>query len=56
MILRLRWSKSAERITGWTAAEVVGRPCFDNILCHIDKDGHLLCGKEDCPLPLKKIC
>lgn len=52
----MRWSKSAERITGWTAAEVVGRPCFDNILCHIDKDGHLLCGKEDCPLPLKKIC
>ncbi len=44
------WSKSAERITGWTAEEVVGRQCFDNLLCHIDKDGHLLCGEEYCPL------
>jgi PAS domain S-box-containing protein len=44
------WSKSAERITGWTARDVIGRPCFDNILCHIDKDGHQLCGQEYCPL------
>ena len=44
------WSKSAERITGWTAEDVVGRPCFDNILCHVDKDGHQLCGEEYCPL------
>lgn len=44
------WSKSAERITGWTAKDVVGRQCFDNVLCHIDKDGHKLCGEEYCPL------
>lgn len=44
------WSKSAERITGWSAEDVVGRPCFDNILCHIDKDDHQLCGEEYCPL------
>jgi PAS domain S-box-containing protein len=44
------WSKSAERITGWTADQVVGRQCFDNVLCHIDKDGHKLCGEEYCPL------
>jgi phosphoserine phosphatase RsbU/P len=44
------WSKSAERITGWSAEDVLGRPCFDNILCHIDKDGHQLCGQEYCPL------
>ncbi len=44
------WSKSAERITGWTAEDVVGRQCFDNVLCHIDKDGHKLCGEEYCPL------
>jgi len=44
------WSKSAERITGWPAAEVVGRQCLDGILCHIDKDGHRLCGEEYCPL------
>ena len=35
------WSKSAERITGWSAEDVVGTPCFDNVLCHVDKDGHL---------------
>jgi PAS domain S-box-containing protein len=44
------WSKSAERITGWPAEDVVGRQCFDNVLCHVDKDGHLLCGEEYCPL------
>lgn len=44
------WSKSAERITGWPAEDVVGRQCFDNVLCHVDKDGHQLCGKEYCPL------
>jgi len=44
------WSKSAERITGWLAKDVVGRQCLDNILCHVDKDGHHLCGKEYCPL------
>jgi len=44
------WSKSAERITGWTPEDVLGRQCFDNILCHIDKDGHQLCGQEYCPL------
>ncbi|MHC5001602.1 MAG: PP2C family protein-serine/threonine phosphatase [Planctomycetota bacterium] len=44
------WSESAERITGWPAKEVVGRQCFDNVLCHVDKDGHRLCGEEFCPL------
>jgi phosphoserine phosphatase RsbU/P len=44
------WSRSAERITGWSAEDVVGRQCFDSVLCHIDKDGHQLCGEEYCPL------
>ncbi|MHC5096274.1 MAG: PP2C family protein-serine/threonine phosphatase [Planctomycetota bacterium] len=44
------WSESAVRITGWKQADVIGKHCFDNILCHIDKDGHELCGKEFCPL------
>ncbi len=44
------WSRSAERITGWSAEDVVGIQCFDNVLCHIDKDGHQLCGEEYCPL------
>ncbi len=44
------WGKAAERITGWSAAEVVGKHCHDDVLCHIDKDGHQLCGEEYCPL------
>jgi PAS domain S-box-containing protein len=44
------WSQSAEQITGWSAAEVIGRQCHDSVLCHVDKDGHLLCGEEYCPL------
>ena len=44
------WNKAAERITGWSAAEVVGKSCRDNILCHVDKDGRALCGQEYCPL------
>ena len=44
------WSRAATRLTGWQSEEVVGRTCFDNILIHIDKDGHRLCGEEHCPL------
>ena len=44
------WSKAAERITGWQSSDVLGRRCLDDVLCHIDKDGHRLCGKEFCPL------
>lgn len=44
------WSRNAEQITGWSAADVVGRSCRDNLLVHVDKDGHQLCGKEYCPL------
>lgn len=45
----LYWNKGAERITGFTAAEVMGRRCKDNILNHCDDAGHPLCG-ERCPL------
>lgn len=44
------WSKSAERITGWQSDDVVGKRCLEDILCHVDKDGHRLCGEEYCPL------
>jgi len=44
------WNRAAERITGWTKPEVQGRTCFDNVLIHVDKDGHQLCGHEYCPL------
>ena len=44
------WSTAAERITGWQASDVIGRRCLDDVLCHVDKDGHRLCGEEFCPL------
>jgi phosphoserine phosphatase RsbU/P len=44
------WSKSAERLTGWSSEDVVGHRCMDNILNHIDVDGRHLCGEELCPL------
>lgn len=46
----LFWNRAAERIAGWEAPLVVGKNCRDNILVHVDKDGHELCGKEYCPL------
>lgn len=46
----LYWSPAAERITGWRAEDILGRTCYDNVLCHEDKDGRYLCGKDTCPL------
>jgi diguanylate cyclase (GGDEF)-like protein/PAS domain S-box-containing protein len=43
------WNAAAERITGFTKAEVLGHCCADNILRHIDEQGHELC-VEGCPL------
>jgi PAS domain S-box-containing protein len=43
------WNKGAENITGFSAREVMGHRCSDNILNHIDENGRLLC-KADCPL------
>ena len=43
------WNKAAETISGFTANEVMGRSCSDNILTHVDSQGESLClGK--CPL------
>jgi diguanylate cyclase (GGDEF)-like protein/PAS domain S-box-containing protein len=43
------WNKAAERISGFTATEVVGKSCFDNILTHVDAEGNQLCF-GGCPL------
>ncbi len=45
------WNKAAEKITGYSASEVVGKSCQDNILRHIDKEGNNLCEKG-CPMLL----
>lgn len=43
------WSEGAERISGYSASEVIGGRCRDNILIHVNEQGENLCGKN-CPL------
>jgi len=43
------WSRGSERITGFSAEDVVGRTCADNVLCHTDGEGRCLCD-ESCPV------
>ncbi len=45
----LYWNAAAERISGYSAAEVVGKSCSDNVLEHADADGCILC-QHACPL------
>jgi sigma-B regulation protein RsbU (phosphoserine phosphatase) len=44
------WNRGAERITGYSEKEILGKTCYDNILVHTDKNGNQLCGHEHCPL------
>ena len=43
------WNRGAERIAGYTAEEVVGRGCSDNLLVHVDEHECSLCNGK-CPL------
>ena len=45
----LYWNEGATRLTGYTAEEILGRHCQDDILCHVDALGTHLC-QEACPL------
>ncbi len=45
----LYWNEGAYRLTGYTAEELLGRSCQDDILCHVDPAGRHLC-KGECPL------
>ena len=43
------WNKAAEKISGFSSEEVVGRSCADNLLTHVDSEGNSLCHIM-CPL------
>ena len=43
------WNKGAERITGYSAAQAIGRRCRDNLLNHVTASGAQLC-QSHCPL------
>lgn len=43
------WNRAAERMTGFTAEEVTGSHCYDNVLIHVDDRGNNLCW-AGCPL------
>jgi diguanylate cyclase (GGDEF)-like protein/PAS domain S-box-containing protein len=43
------WNKGAERLSGFSKTEVLGRSCSDNLLMHVDSEGRTLCG-SGCPL------
>lgn len=43
------WNKGAERITGFSANEVLHTFCYDNKLNHMDDTGRCLC-EQGCPL------
>ncbi|HEX2996502.1 MAG TPA: sensor domain-containing diguanylate cyclase, partial [Anaerolineales bacterium] len=43
------WNKGAERITGYSSAQTIGRSCYDNLLNHVTASGVQLCMNR-CPL------
>ena len=45
----LFWNKAAERMTGYSAEEVVGHYCYEGILSHENNEGTILCNCK-CPL------
>jgi len=43
------WNNGAERISGYSAGQVIGRHCRDNLLNHVTANGVELC-RDHCPL------
>ncbi len=44
----VHWNPAAEKLTGYSAAEVLGTRCSDGILVHVDEKGRRLC-RNSCP-------
>ncbi len=47
----LLWNRGAEAITGFSRAEILGESCANQLLCHVDESGRLLC-MTGCPLQI----
>lgn len=45
----LYWNDGARRLTGYTAEELLGKSCHDDILCHMDYEGRSL-SQDDFPI------
>jgi len=43
------WNRGAERLSGYSASEAVGKCCFEDLLGHVDSTGKSLC-RTACPL------
>ena len=43
------WNRGAEEITGYSADQVIGKSCRDNLLNHVNDQGELLCNIH-CPM------
>jgi diguanylate cyclase (GGDEF)-like protein/PAS domain S-box-containing protein len=43
------WNKGAEMISGYSEAEVLGKPCYWNLLMHTNEAGTNIC-ETDCPV------
>lgn len=43
------WNRGAEKLTGYSAAQVIGKSCRDNLLNHVNEQGELLCNNH-CPM------